>query len=381
MSWTTKVAGLWVLCCLPTNVTLAYPQQNQTSPANQPSAAEAESRRDLSEIIVVNTVVQLVASLGDGTIQTIVLEAGTYAFSSQMSCGWALCIDRSVTIEASVPGSVVFDAAGIELGAGVIRISSPMVKLIGVNITGGNVTGDWGGGLYIAPAGEAKLVECSILSNIALWGGGVFIGGEATFINCRIYKNTAHWGGGLAVAVNSSSSGIPADAKLYMFNSSIYANIASTCIIPGRCTDFSGWGGGLNIYHAPATAAPAATLKAVLDSCHIHDNLAMHAGAMYIWNGGGSHFDAKLVGCKVFNNRGNLSAGGIKNDGGVLTMQTSLLEKNLRGPSDAANEENLELVGGITTYVLPAIPGHWVPADMCEIKREKKRKASPRPSL
>ena len=64
--------------------------------------------------------------------------AGTYEFADDMcpdQGGSALCIDRTVTIEAEVAGSVVLDAKGARR---VIYVSSAgRVELIGLNITGG----------------------------------------------------------------------------------------------------------------------------------------------------------------------------------------------------------------------------------------------------
>ena len=68
----------------------------------------------------------------------IVLVAGTYEFADEMcdnEGGSALCIDRTVTIEAEVAGSVVFDAKGARR---VIYVSTAgRAELIGLNITGG----------------------------------------------------------------------------------------------------------------------------------------------------------------------------------------------------------------------------------------------------
>ena len=64
--------------------------------------------------------------------------AGTYEFDDDMCSeqgGSALCIDRSVTIEAEVAGSVVLDAKGA--GRVVYVSTAGRAELIGLNITGG----------------------------------------------------------------------------------------------------------------------------------------------------------------------------------------------------------------------------------------------------
>ena len=65
--------------------------------------------------------------------------AGTYEFDDDMPCkggSAALCIDRDVTIEAEVAGSVVLDAKGARR---VIYVpTTGRAELIGLNITGGS---------------------------------------------------------------------------------------------------------------------------------------------------------------------------------------------------------------------------------------------------
>ena len=68
------------------------------------------------------------------------LRAGTYELTSDHCSGSALCINRAVTIEAEVLGSVVLDAKGERR---VFEIeSSGTAELIGLNITGGSLEGD-----------------------------------------------------------------------------------------------------------------------------------------------------------------------------------------------------------------------------------------------
>ena len=65
--------------------------------------------------------------------------AGTYDFADDMCSeqgGSALCIDRSVTIEAEVAGSVLLDAKGARR---VVYVASAgRAELVGLHITGGN---------------------------------------------------------------------------------------------------------------------------------------------------------------------------------------------------------------------------------------------------
>ena len=150
--------------------------------------------------------------------------AGTYEFVDDMCSnqgGSALCIDRHVTIEAEVAGSVVLDAKGARR---VIYVSTAgRAELVGLNITGGaaaygSLRERTGGGLYIL--GTATLTNTNVYANQAdyvcslsncpfevsssapleltrtrsSWqGGGVYIdsGSEATLIDSNVYANRA----------------------------------------------------------------------------------------------------------------------------------------------------------------------------------------------
>ena len=94
--------------------------------------------RKLSQVSV-STVAELTAAVGDSAVDKILVAAGTYDFTSDMCSGSAVCIDRALTIEAQVPGSVVLDAKG---GRRVFNIQSGgTAELIGLGITGGVVLG------------------------------------------------------------------------------------------------------------------------------------------------------------------------------------------------------------------------------------------------
>ena len=67
------------------------------------------------------------------------LTAGTYEFADAMCSdhgGSALCIDRNVTIEAEVAGSVVLD--GKEVRQVIHVAAAGRAELVGLNITGGD---------------------------------------------------------------------------------------------------------------------------------------------------------------------------------------------------------------------------------------------------
>ena len=259
---------------------------------------------------------EVVAALQDSSIDRIVLATGVYEFTDSMCfaapsgidedfIGSALCIDRAVTIEAMEAGTVELDA---KRQRRVISIGSAGVAtLIGLSITGGFSTK--GGGLYVDAGGVANLKHCDVHKNQANNGGGLFIvaDGDASMDGSKFYENTA-----------------------------LIAN-----------------GGGLVIWGT-----------AELRNCDIYENDApgTFGGGLYV--GGGAV--AELADCRLYENTAE-TGGGLYNNG-VLTLRTSLLERNT-GPDGA----QLYLAGGSELiYVLPVPPGNYLDgAFICQEQRCK----------
>ncbi len=173
-----------------------------------------------------STVQQLIAALEDSAISRLVLQAGAYELAGQacqrnVTFGASsyktlvssrLCIDRSITIEAEVPGSVVLDAQGSLAPVTSLRVllvaAGAEAELIGLNVTGGDAKdgelASYGGGLLVF--GTAHLTNCSVHDNNAgkdQWpfagaGGGLFVGtgGSANLEDCSLRANTAATAGG-----------------------------------------------------------------------------------------------------------------------------------------------------------------------------------------
>ena len=90
--------------------------------------------RHLNEVAA-STVDEFTAAVSNSAVDKILLAAGTYELTSDMCTGFAVCISRTLIIEAEVPGAVVVNAMG---GRRVFEIQSGgTVELIGLNITGG----------------------------------------------------------------------------------------------------------------------------------------------------------------------------------------------------------------------------------------------------
>jgi len=126
-------------------------------------------------------------ALNDSAVSRIVLVAGTYEFADDMCSdqgGSALCIDRPVTIEAEVAGSVVLDAKGARR---VIYVAAAVrAELVGLNITGG-ATEHVSFLTSIYPRvtfGSLHLLPLQV-------GGGIRIDGSADLTDCNIHDNRA----------------------------------------------------------------------------------------------------------------------------------------------------------------------------------------------
>ena len=85
--------------------------------------------------VTVSNTANLIPALADPMADTIVVTAGNYVLSEELS------VLRSVNIEAAVPGTVTLDAqATISSQRRVIHINpgaSGFVRLLGLSITGG----------------------------------------------------------------------------------------------------------------------------------------------------------------------------------------------------------------------------------------------------
>jgi hypothetical protein len=73
----------------------------------------------------------LEAALANSSVSRILVEAGYYLLSSQLT------VSRNIIIEAGVHGAVVLDGQG---STRLVQISAGVVELIGLNITGGSVS-------------------------------------------------------------------------------------------------------------------------------------------------------------------------------------------------------------------------------------------------
>jgi len=133
----------------------------------------------------------LIAALNDRAVSRIVLKAGTYEFDDDMCSnegGSALCIDRNVTIEAEVAGTVVLNATGARR---VIYVAAAgRAELVGLNITGGQAN-SVSSLASIQPSPIAPMKCSAVCLLFSSQGAGLHISGTATLINSNVYENEA----------------------------------------------------------------------------------------------------------------------------------------------------------------------------------------------
>jgi hypothetical protein len=82
-------------------------------------------------VTAVHTVAELTSALANTAVGHMVLMPGTYFLNGELS------ITRSVVIEAAVAGSVVLNGGNAFRVLNVNTVSSGVVQIIGLNITGG----------------------------------------------------------------------------------------------------------------------------------------------------------------------------------------------------------------------------------------------------
>lgn len=161
--------------------------------------------------ITVDSVRSLRAALSNYTFARIMIAPGHYLLNSELS------VARSVSIEGAVHGAVVLDAQATSSDPRrVLCVCPPYItddiQLIGLNLTGGLVGTEGGGGLIIIN-GQVDIDDCSIYSNAVMPGdgGGVSIRyvnehGVVRIKNSEIRDNHASHGNGGGLSVSRATT-------------------------------------------------------------------------------------------------------------------------------------------------------------------------------
>ena len=152
-----------------------------------------------------------------GTQRFIVLPTGTYNLtlsntSSESPDTNDIDITGEINIIGAGAGRTIIDASGLDPGnnARVFELSggNADVEMSSLTITGGNVNGSSGGGIFVHSGNELDLTRVAVTGNTASGrGGGVYV--ESAAINVRntvIAYNSAYDSGGGLQTTNSTTT-------------------------------------------------------------------------------------------------------------------------------------------------------------------------------
>jgi predicted outer membrane repeat protein len=168
-----------------------------------------------SAAIVVNTVadefdtpsgasVSLREALRDAEAQSFatILFAQTLSGQTLLLGGTTLNVAFPVTLDATaLPAGITIDGNHLST---VFSIAS-VVKMKRLIIANG--TGTSGGGISISASGNLALTECSVISNDATSGAGIWNDGQLSLIRCTLSGNAATGqGGGISSGSNGSTT-------------------------------------------------------------------------------------------------------------------------------------------------------------------------------
>ncbi len=171
--------------------------------------------------------------------------------------------------------------------------------LDGLRLTGGDISSNDGGGVYVEDA-HPIINNCYIYSNTAGWGGGGVAfksSTNATLRDSYIYSNTANSGGGVSADVSSDD--------ITLSNNHIFNNIAQLQN-----------GGGVYFYKSDG---------ATLADNEIHDNQAFQlGGGIYLDSGDG----ARLTHNRVYSNMALHYGGGVFVEKAVVTFEGNTIQSN-----------------------------------------------------
>jgi len=218
------------------------------------------------------------ADLGGGAYvenSTVAIEACLIAFNSASWGGGVYLVDADLTVtDSTISSNAAASAgAGISAAAGcTLAIQNTDIRL--------NECGGLGGGIYVSTDSTAQIDRCSITSNDALDGAGVYWQlSDGTLSGSLVYDNIAGRDGG-GIFIDTAEVEI------------------RRCYISGNYTAVGGGGAGLYFYQSA---------NAGLYNCVIDHNAAYgHAGAVALDDSSPSIFNNTIVA-----NSGYLSDGGI----------------------------------------------------------------------
>ena len=149
----------------------------------------------------------------------------------------------------------------------------------------GNDVNGFGGGVYVDQS-NPKIINCTIIDNYAIYGGGLYNGrwSNPTLSGCRFIDNSAGQGGGICISYGTSTvtnctfesnSAQNGPAILNFSSDSVFSN----CLFSGNNGT---WGGAMNNQWS----------NPILKNCTFCQNVAYSGGAL--WN---YESDSLLINC------------------------------------------------------------------------------------
>ena len=241
---------------------------------------------------------------------TVNIAAGTYTES--------LTVNKTLTLTGVSSGTTLIQAV---TGQRVITVTDGNnLRLENLTVTGGQAGSDVGGGVYLAN-GSLTLINSRIVSNSAVYGGGVFqdgAGGRVDAINSVIELNTTtNQGGGLYVRGSAAFT----DTQVVSNTASMHGG--GVHVQNGR-VDVTG---GLFAYNRAVNGNGGAinlNNSLTLSGTQLISNTAINGGGVQQWNAG----YAVLITNTHFERNGAQSIGGGAAVSGTLGINGSTFVSN-----------------------------------------------------
>ena len=242
-------------------------------------------------------------------------------------------IGTSVRSDAGVYGGLIADNESARSGGGMIN-----GPLYGVTLRG-NVSGTLGGGVYLN-SGSHPVLNCTIISNSAVGGGGYATGGTG---NSFVISNSliaCNW-------ARSAGGGV----FIYSIDTLVKNCIVSNNACAGIYTDttWTGGGGGISGVTTGYGKVVGCSVMYNIVTNHISEAYGSGGGVFlcmevtncvivgnHTENSGGGAARSTLVGCVVSNNVAQRYGGGVYRCAATRTPITLNLIKNINGVTKVA---------------------------------------------
>jgi uncharacterized repeat protein (TIGR01451 family) len=205
------------------------------------------------------------------------------------------------TLTISGPGASVIAISGNDTYLVVDIAAGTAVTITGVTIRDGWSSGN-GGGIY--SEGTLVLSDTDVVSNTALWGGGMYVhDGSATLSGGEIRGNTATYGGGGVYVASSTAAFTQTGASTIISNTAtsygggVYVTSGSATLSGGQVvSNTADYGGGVYVASGQAT----------LSGGQVISNTATYGGGVFVSSG-----SATLSGGQIIGNTAGDEGGGV----------------------------------------------------------------------